>query len=248
MKPICFLYYASNSFQSRAKVLHESIKQFHPDSDIVSCNPDSLSNHKVGEYIPGMAKQRLRSALSILESGEDVVCVLGADCVLYHRMDKVLNRIHNYDAMIVPHMVTPIPDTKFMAEVYTVGSANADMMVFKNTENGKNILKWLISVTEGHDKEKGIFYEQTWLSQIPYIFDNVHILRDPEYNVGYWDLAYRNLNIRNGKFFIDSTPLVMAQFSGYVKGLPHLGSKYCSKLFLGDNLKLFKDYDDRITE
>ena len=34
-----FLYYASNAFASRAKVLTDSIKKFHPEAKIISSSP-----------------------------------------------------------------------------------------------------------------------------------------------------------------------------------------------------------------
>lgn len=226
-----FLFYASDSFASRAAVLVDSIKKFHPDDKIMHVNP--VGNYQLGSYIPNMAKHRLGKALELLEGGEDTVVVIGADCKLFAHLDIQWKG----NVSLVPHVISPVVNRDYMAQLYRTGHANADLMVFSNTDEAKRCLKWLISVTEGNEPDKGIFYEQTWLSAIPFLFEQINIIRDPGINVGYWT---ENIDINN---------LKMVQFSGYVKGQPHRMSKYYDGPDVtGDVLTLFQEYDRRIDQ
>jgi len=227
-----FLYFASDSFTSRAKVLTDSIKKFHPYAKIVHVNPGTGT---LGSYIPNMAKDRLIKALELLETTKKPVTVIGADCELFAPLSELTSVIYPEDIILVPHVISPTPNRDYMAQLYQTGHANADLMCFQNTDNAKNALKWLISVTEGNEPSKGIFYEQTWLSAIPFLFNKVQILRNPCINCGYWT---ENIDVDN---------LIMVQYSGYEKGMPHRMSKYYSGPDVtGDVLKLFQNYDDRI--
>lgn len=228
-----FLYFASESFASRAKVLVDSIKQFHPYDKIVHIDPGSFP---LGSYIPGMAKMRLIKALELLESGHKAVIIIGADCELFAPLREFTSIVYPEDILLVPHVIQPTNSREYMSQLYRTGHANADLMCFQNTDNSKNALKWLISVTEGNEPNKGIFYEQTWLSALPFLFSKVQIVRNPGINCGYWT---ENIDVDN---------LVMMQYSGFEKGKPHRMSKYYSGPDVtGDVLKLFKNYDDRIT-
>ena len=211
------------------------------------------SSRSLTRYVLGMAKERLIAALTLLDQYDRVI-LIGADCEIKSRMYELHAEFAKNDVVIVPHAISPVASRDYMAQIYRTGHANADLIAFKNTENSRNILKWLISVTEGDElKTKGIFYEQTWLSSIPFLFDNVSILRHPGYNVGYWDIEERELKRHNRQnkvmyYVLDNEPVRMVQYSGYVKGSPERMSKYAGKTATGDILKLYQEYDERITE
>lgn len=242
-----FITFASESYKSRADLLVESIHHYHPDGRI---DRHDVTFNGQG-YVPNLARRRLQVALMHLESGWDHVVIIGADCVLYSRMTELASCLKTNDAIIVPHAVHPVDDRNYMAQIYRTGHANADLMAFKNTENGKNMLRWLISVTEGNEPERGIFYEQTWLSSLPFLFEGVRILRHPGYNVGYWDIRERMVSFNDLWRVLDEhgtfRMIRMVQFSGYEKGNAHRMSKYYNGPDVtGDVLKLFQEYDSKI--
>lgn len=250
-----FVYYASDSFESRVKILEDSLKKHHSWCKRIRIRPDT--NIPVGQYIPGMAKERLQKALETLEgTNARAVIVIGADCELFDRLYEVENLIRDgKDIILVPHVISPVQDRNLMARIYQCGHANADFMVFNNTENAKNALKWMISVTAGHDPGGGIFYEQTWLSSLPFLFPNIHILRHPGYNVGYWDANYRNITFQkslnlldpeSGYWYANGERIKMVQYSGFIEGQPEKMSKYSTETCSGEVLNLFNRYDARI--
>lgn len=241
-----FLYYASDSFASRAKVLTDSIEKYHPGAKIVHVKP---KDGPIGTYLAGMAKERLQKALELLEAGDKAVIVIGADCELFqpmHELNYFSGVWTDADIALVPHVTKPVASRDAMAQFYRTGHANADLMAFRNTNNAKYCLEWLISVTEGEEKGKGIFYEQTWLSAVPFLFPRVHIIRDRSYNVAYFNILERDFKYIGDVPYVGSGPVTMVQYSGYVKDYPEKMSKYSGVRVTGDILRLYKDYDVRI--
>lgn len=229
-----FLIFASLEYEKQYNILHESIKQFYPN-DFVLCRVTPET--KGDGYIPGMAKERLKKALERLESGWDHVVVLGADCELKGRLTEIEDLLwkDNKDIIIVSHVMNPTNNREQMAQLYRTGHANADIMCFTNTRDGKECLRWLISVTEG--QESGIFYEQTWLSSVPFLFSHVAILRDIRYNVGYWTdpetVHYNDVKLMQYSGIDLENPKKMSKYNNYGDAT-------------GDLLKLYQEYNEKM--
>ena len=242
-----FLIFASKEYQKRADILVNSIKKYHDDYHIVVQEPSN--SRKDGNYLEGMAKARLQKALDLLEEGLENIVILGADCELMGPLLEIENALTTdlaYDIIVVPHVLKPTDNRNWMAHLYSVGHANADFMVFRNCDNAKDCLKWMISVTEGYEPSRSIFYEQTWLTAVPYLFDEVLILRDPGYNIGYWDANKRNIKNVNGVWTADNLPIRLVQYSGFVENsLPYM-SKHSNEVAVGDVLKLWEEYNKKV--
>lgn len=240
-----FLYAASDTFASRAKVLTDSITKFHPRDSIVHIKP---ADGPLGTYLPNLARTRLEKALELLTITDEDVVVIGADCELFDTLDPfyTFNRIN--DITLVPHVKKPLVDREYMKQIYNSGHANADLMVFRNCDNAKEALKWLISVTKDGGFP-GDFYEQTWLSSIPFLFERVRIIHHPGYNVGYWEINHINIQKTHYGYSVDGRPLVMMQYSGYVKGKPEKMSRHSGEICNNPvALEIYQEYDRRITE
>lgn len=236
-----FLYFASDTFASRAKVLTDSIKKYHPDDTIVHVKPE---DGPLGTYLPGMHKKRLEKALEILEKTDEHVIIIGADCELFSHIG-IDFRYEKSDVYIVPHVKKPLKNREYMKQIYTTGHANADFIMFRNCKNSIDILKWLIEMTED-GKEDGAFYEQTWLSSIPFLFEDVSIISHPGYNVAYWDINHVTLT-KEINYYVDNCPLILFHYSGYIKGEPEKMSRHSQELCNNPiALEIYKNYDARI--
>lgn len=241
-----FLYAASDTFASRAKVLTDSITKFHPHDQIVHIKP---ADGPLGTYLPNLARTRLEKALELLTTTDEDVVIIGADCELFAEISHMYTtEAHFTDIVLVPHVKKPLTDREYMKQIYNSGHANADLMIFKNCTNSKNALKWLISVTQDGGFP-GDFYEQTWLSALPFLFEEICIISNPGYNVGYWEINHVNIQKFNNQYFVDGHELVMFQYSGYVKGQPEKMSRYSSEVCTNlVALEIYQEYDRRITE
>lgn len=245
-----YLVFSTKSFHSRAKVCVDSIEKFSdPDDEIIWHEADE--SIPVNQYVDGLPLTRLQAALEQLEAGAECVISLGADCVFYGSIKRDIEGWRSFNPygeepqiMLCPHVLKPLPvDSYFPSQqgLYRTGHANADFVVFYNSENTKNILRWLINQPMVDKPAAGIFYEQTWLSALPFMFPGIGVIQDPGYNVAYFNY-HENRDLSRLKFI---------QFSGYVKGQPEAMSRYQTRWPAGCEgalLEYYKEYDRMITE
>lgn len=243
-----FLTFASPAYQSRSDLLMNSIRKHHPRAIIIQEKLDNIV--PAGQYVPDMSKYRLQKCLQYLEEGHDKLVLIGSDCEVFSPCIELETALSSYDVVLTPHVLEPLPSdghTPDMAQIYRTGHANSDVIGFRNTTHTKNILRWLISVVENEDREKGIFYDQTWLSALPFVYDNIHILRHPGYNVAYWNIVERNVKKVGNVWMAGKETLRIMHYSGFVPGQPQIMSKYQNRhVATGNVLELYKSYSDRI--
>lgn len=230
---INFFVASSQEFMPRTKVCLDSIKKFHPDSKIYFENYEGT---KQGSYLDGFAKFRIQKLIELLEKDDDII-MLGADCVLYNDNLKH-NKNFNYDMILYPHRITP-PAKEKGAQFYMTGHANADIVHVR--KGALPILKWLVEQDMKAATSQGIFYEQTWLSAVPFLFRNVKIMPDEYTNIAYFNIDERFDVFKNNK-------VCMIQYSGYVEGRPEILSKYYSgpSITSGPVYDKYKEYDDNV--
>ena len=101
--------------------------------------------------------------------------------------------------------------------------------------------------------DQGMFVDQSWIDLVPGLFPNVCVLRHPGYNVAYWNMAQRPLQVSvSGAITVLGQPLVFAHFSGLSPLEPHRVSKYQNRFTLsniGQALAdLIQDYCERVQQ
>ena len=226
-----FHLYAGVEYQSRAKVLTDSINKHHPDSNIIL---ESLPNiAPVGTYIKDFHTKKYQDIFDAFYYGKDNVVFMGSDTEIFSRMIELEVALEEYDVVIVPHIITPVSDRSRMVQFYNTGHINSDCVAFRNSKNAWNIVKWMAKVTD--DKVgPGEFYDQTWLSSLPFLFDGVKILRHPGYNNSYWT---ENIDIDNLRFY---------HYSGYKKKMYPKMSTHSNRIAEGRILELYRNYDEKL--
>lgn len=156
-----FLVASSESFWPRTKVCVESIESLGYQVEVMS-----YEGQEKGGYLEGFAKARLERARRLLETNDEVI-VTGADCVFYSAPFELHKTMGN--VVLVPHVVQPPKERA--ANFYQTGHANADLIVFR--KGSEEVLDWLLSQDMKADIAGGSFYEQTLLSALPFLFDDV---------------------------------------------------------------------------
>lgn len=235
-----FLTYSGPQYKTRAKVLLDSIQKYHPKAQII--HKDLEVSLDVGSYIPGFHNRKYHDILELLDQGHDQVVFIGSDCELFSPLYEVENSMH--DILLTPHIKCPVQDREHMLQLYRTGHINSDFLAFSNSDTSKKALKWLTQVVDDQTTE-GAFYDQTWISSLPFLFPGVHILRHSGYNVGYWDFIGTKIDNR------DNTRASLSQlrffhYSGYKKGICPKMSVHSTELASEEVLKLFEEYDKKI--
>ena len=99
------------------------------------------------------------------------------------------------------------------------------------------------------DPSRVLFNDQKWIDLVPGYFDGVRILRDPGYNVAYWNLQSRQVELNEGEVTANGRPLKFFHFSGFNPDNINQVSVYQNRFTLG-KLKhlrpLFEEYRDHL--
>ncbi len=98
-------------------------------------------------------------------------------------------------ALLTPHQVAPISDESDF-QMSRTGVFNSGFFGIAGSV-GREVVNWLVHKSRHYcflEPEEGIFVDQKWLDLIPAIFKDVQILRDPGYNLAYWNIEARGLN------------------------------------------------------
>ena len=151
----------------------------------------------------------------IATHGLDRLVYLDPDIFVYAPLTPVFEALENADAVLTPHLTSPIHDQLQPSEqeVLYNGTYNLGFIAVSATSNSDAILAWWerrcldLGFSEGRT---GLFVDQKWMNLAPGLFDRVHILRHPGCNMAYWNLHERTLNGDT----VDGNPLIFFHFSG----------------------------------
>jgi hypothetical protein len=138
----------------------------------------------------------------LLEGGAEKVIYLDPDIAVVNGLWPVIDLLDHHDVVLTPHQVEPdddevaIWDNEIGSLKY--GIYNLGFLAVAGTDEGWRFARWWrdrLLVFCFDDLPKGLFTDQRWCDHVPGFFDNVHILRDPGYNVASWNLSRRPITI-----------------------------------------------------
>ncbi|MSR68021.1 glycosyltransferase [Candidatus Peribacteria bacterium] len=150
----------------------------------------------------------------------DHLFYLDPDILVTGPLHAAMDALSSHNIVLTPHILKPI-ESKFRpseTDVLRVGVYNLGFIGLSATRVTTDFLHWwqhrvVDDCTEQPDK--CIFFDQRWMDLSPGLFPDVHILRDPAYNVAYWNVHERKVERINDAFLVNGAPLVFFHFSGY---------------------------------
>lgn len=185
--------------------------------------------------------------------GAGAAVYLDADILVLQALQAVKDGFgQGAEALLTPHLTAPLPaDGKHPddLDILASGAFNAGFLAFRNTDAARQFLGWW----EAHlqrdcvvDATRSLFADQTWLQMAPGFIPACRILRDPGYNVAYWNLSEREVAGESGQLMANGAPLVFCHFSGATPDAPGVFSRHQTRFSLGDLSQplqgLFADY------
>jgi glycosyltransferase involved in cell wall biosynthesis len=148
------------------------------------------------------------------------VIYLDPDILVLGRLDKVTEILDEGSAVVItPHITSRVddglhPDEKTMLKV---GVFNLGFIAISSSKSGYEVVNWWANRLERgaiNDLSKGLFTDQKWIDLVPCLFSNVSILRDPGFNVAYWNLHERAISFENSIWLANGEPIKFFHFSG----------------------------------
>ena len=157
----------------------------------------------------------------MLEEGAKKVIYFDPDIAIFNNLLDLEKKLDYCSILLTPHQLRPeitnmaIVDNEICSLKH--GAYNLGFIGVKNDINGKEFSRWwksrLIEFCYD-DIQSGLFTDQKWCDLIPSMFENVHILKDPGYNVSSWNLSNRHLTMtNNGEILVNNSELKFYHFS-----------------------------------
>ena len=143
-----------------------------------------------------------------------------SDMIFTADITEIWKLLDCYSVVLTPHLLDPIQvDDRCIQTELTIlrcGTFNMGFLAVANNPDVRAFLAWWktrLQKYASHD-DALLYVDQKWINLVPGYLNNVLILRDPGYNVGYWNLFNRTITMSNGKIFVNGFPLRFFHFSG----------------------------------
>jgi glycosyltransferase involved in cell wall biosynthesis len=186
--------------------------------------------------------------------GVDRACYFDPDILILGDLGELYDLLRSADAVLTPHLTAPIDDSLVPGEreillsgIYNLGflglAFNERTLAFLGWWK-ERLYRWCL-----HEVDKGLFVDQRWMDLAPAFLPRTEILRDPGYNVAYWNLSHRTLTRHGGSWWVADVPLRFFHFSGYDFNRPDSLSKFQDRFTFAerpDVLPLFQLYGESI--
>ncbi len=181
-------------------------------------------DHRAGIYnvfeLATSMKPRLLSYL-LNERGMERVAFVDPDIRLYDRFDRLEELARGYELVLTPQTTSPVPrDGKrpSESEYLLTGIYNTGLIAIERGASTDRFLDWWSERLKTDcvvAPELGYFAEQRWLDFVHCLVPGFCALRNPGYNVAFWNLHYRNLTIEKDRYYVNGKPLHSFHFGGY---------------------------------
>ncbi|MEL7060170.1 MAG: hypothetical protein AAGN46_09120, partial [Acidobacteriota bacterium] len=202
--------------------------------------------------------------------GVDKLVYFDPDIWILGSLEALSSQLERASVVLTPHLDAPISDGAYPGEqaILQSGTYNLGFVGLRGDAVGRALLRWwqerlwdrcVVRI------DQGLFVDQKWMDLVPGLFENVEVLRDPGYNVAYWNLHGRAVDVSAGhdangvlqavvaRRGSDEppSPLVFFHFSGIQPDSLEGVSKHQDRFTLaqiGDAAALYRHYRDRLIE
>ncbi len=172
--------------------------------------------------------------------GFEKVVYFDPDILILGALDGLLARLDDAAILLTPHLTAPLPDDGLVPselDILQAGTYNLGFLALRAGTSARALLHWWEARLVDRCQmavERGMRVDQKWIDLVPGFFDDVAIVRDPSWNVAYWNAPHRPI-VRDGdRWSIDGVPCTFFHFSGFDPEKPNVVSKHQSRLAMAD--------------
>jgi hypothetical protein len=148
------------------------------------------------------------------------------DIVVLDRLDDLVRTLDRHSMLLTPHQTVPESDVQAILdnEICSLrhGVYNLGFLAVRMTDEGRRFIAWWADRLRNYcydDVPGGLFTDQRWVDLAPAFFEDIAIVRDPQYNVATWNLTHRRATGRAPyQIRINGRPLAFYHFSGFDSG------------------------------
>jgi glycosyltransferase involved in cell wall biosynthesis len=148
------------------------------------------------------------------------------DVWVTHSLSDLINKLSTKLTVVTPHVSVPIPeDGKHQRDINILkaGVLNFGFVSFTNHPKTLEFISWWYERLRFYGYvalERGMHFDQNWGHFIFVFFnsDEFYILRDPRYNIAYWNLHYTGAMLHyhqeEKRPYLNDLPVVFMHLSG----------------------------------
>src|SRR5262249_15897075 len=153
---------------------------------------------------------------------------------------------------LIPHITEPIEDNFRPSELdlLQAGTYNLGFIALGATPTTRKLLCWWQKRVYEQcllAPDRGMHVDQKWMDFVPGLFGDVFIMREPGYNVDYWNLHSRTVDLLDDRTRVNGEPCYFFHFSGFDPLNISMVSKHQNRFTLddlGQAARLFEQYRD----
>ena len=190
------------------------------------------------------------------ETGRPIT-YLDPDIRIYGSLAPLEELAREHGAVLTPHNTTPIPADgrrPSQVDIMIAGVYNLGYVSVAPRAEVDWLINWWADRLERDcrvDPAWGYFVDQRWFDLAPGFLSDVAIVRDPEYNVAYWNLHDRKLERHDGRYLVNGQALGFFHFSGFDSEHPLALSRFQDRIDVAANPvleHLLEDYARAVNE
>jgi len=179
------------------------------------------------------------------------------DILILHSLSNLSKYLDSSDILLTPHLLEPIPnDGRRQTEhdILKSGTFNLGFIGLRNGIESDRLLRWWSDKLYHHcivSIEQNLFVDQRWMDFAPSLFSGVRVLREPGYNIAYWNLHERIVSLDDGVMVNGSQPVYVLHCSGFDADKPWIVSKHQDRFGMadiGELQKLYLQYRDLLMD
>lgn len=158
---------------------------------------------------------------SLLQRGHRTAVFLDPDVLVTASLATVFERVGRHAMTLTPHLHRPRtgPESRrLVRSIALAGMYNAGFIGVTDAGETRAFLDWWEGRLRTHCIEavgSGIHYDQRWLDLAIGFVEDLHVLRDPGCNAGYWNFEQHRWSVDAGALRVDGQPLRFFHFSGF---------------------------------
>lgn len=188
----------------------------------------------------------------IKKNSPNFIFYLDPDTYTYESLFSIEKEMApDYSILLTPHSLAPLvldghhpADSTFL----NYGIYNLGFLGIRVSPESNRMLDWWCDFLATHclnDPKNGFFVDQLPMELVPLYFEGVKICRHKGINMAYWNLHERGLELKGGKYYLDSKePLIMFHFSSLdTKDLCKV-SKRTDRYSIGNETPLYSLLED----
>ena len=149
------------------------------------------------------------------------------------RLDELADR---HGVVLIPHNNEPVPFDgcrPTQIDIMIAGVYNLGYVSVASRPEVDRLLDWWADRLRRDcrvDPQWGYFVDQRWFDLAPGLLTDVAIVREPEYNVAYWNLFNRRLGHDGTQYLVNDRPLAFFHFSGFDPQHPLVLSRHQNRI------------------